>query len=140
MKKWVKQEVNFLDIRAIYTDITTDQRIQETRLGQCFVHNTNKICEKPTEFFVPQEFEGWDFYAGGYNLEEGQTVFEIGTYCCDGENIVVVYLFTDGTIQLYDQGIPEMILSSNLEEAMEKATDYVRVCYPHTYKQFLAQV
>jgi hypothetical protein len=140
MKKWVKQEVNFLDIRAIYTDITTDQKIQETRLGQCFIANTNKLCDKPTEFFIPKEFDGWDFWVGGYALDDGQTVYEIGTYCCDGDGIITVVLLTDGTIQLFDQGQPEMILSSNLEEAMEKATDYIKVCYPEIYEINLAPI
>ena len=72
MKKWVKQEVNFLDIRAIYTDITTNQRIQKTRLGQCLVYNTNTICQEPTDIFVPQEFEGWEFYAGGNIVDEDE--------------------------------------------------------------------
>jgi hypothetical protein len=138
MKKWVKQTVDFRGLCAVYTDITTDQKIQETKLGQCFVYNTNKLCDKPTEFFIPQEFEGWDFWVGGYGLEEGQTVYEIGTYCCDGDGIVTVVLLTDGTIQLFDQGQPEMILSSNLEEAMEKAADYVKVCYPEIFNEFLS--
>lgn len=141
MKKWVKQTVAFQgNICAIYTDITTDQKIQETRLGQCFVYNTNKLCEKPTEFYIPQEFDGWNFWVGGYALDDGQTVFEIGSYCCDGDGIIQVTLFTDGTIQLFDQGQPEMILSSNLEEAMEKATDYIKVCYPEIYEINLAPI
>jgi hypothetical protein len=31
-----------------------------------------------------------------------------------------------------------MILSSNLEEAMEKAADYVKVCYPEIFNEFLS--
>lgn len=140
MKKWVKQTVDFRGLCAVYTDITTDQKIQETKLGQCFVYDTNKLCDKPTDFYIPKEYDGWDFWVGGYGLEDQQTVFEIGSYCCDGEGIVQVTLLTDGTIQLYDQGQPEMILSSNLDEAMEKAADYLKVCYPKLYKLYLAQV
>jgi hypothetical protein len=37
--------------------------------------------------------------------------------------------------QLFDQGIPEMILSRNIDEAIEKAADYLKVLYPGIYKQ-----
>jgi len=139
MKKWVKQEVNFLDIRAIYTDIMTNQRIQKTRLGQCLVYNTNKICEEPTDIFVPQVFEGWDFYAGGniVDEEDGEAIYSYGHYCCDGDGFVSVLLLVDGTIQLLDQGDYMLDLSSNLDEAMKQASDYLKEQYPEIYEMWL---
>ena len=147
MKKWVKQEVNFLDIRAIYTDIITNQRIQKTRLGQCLVYNTNKICEEPTDIFVPQVFEGWDFYTGGnifneiYNedaTEDEDPIYSYGHYCCDGDGFVSVLLLVDGTIQLLDQGDYMLDLSPNLDEAMKQATDYLKEQYFGIYEMCLA--
>jgi hypothetical protein len=138
MKKWVKQKVNFLDIRAIYTDITTNQRIQKTRLGQCLVYNTNKICEEPTDIFVPQVFEGWDFYAGGNIVDEEEAVYSYGHYCCDGDGFVSVLLLVDGTIQLLDQGDYMLDLSPNLDEAMKQATEYLKEQYPEIYEMWLA--
>lgn len=139
MKKWVKQEVNFLDIRAIYTDITTNQRIQKTRLGQCLVYNTNKICEEPTDIFVPQEFEGWDFYAGGniVDEDEDEAIYSYGHYCCDGDGIVSVELLTDGSIHLNVQGSYMLDLSPNIEQAIEEATKYIKEEYPGIYEEFL---
>jgi hypothetical protein len=147
MKKWVKQEVNFLDIRAIYTDIITDQRIQETRLGQFLVYNTNNRCDKPTDIFVPQEFEGWDFYTGGniyneiYNedaTEDEDPIYSYGHYCCDGDGFVSVLLLVDGTIQLLDQGDYMLDLSPNLDEAMKQATEYLKEQYFGIYEMWLA--
>ena len=140
MKKWVKQEVNFLDIRAIYTDITTNQRIQKTRLGQCLVYNTNTICQEPTDIFVPQEFEGWEFYAGGNIVDEDEeeAIYSYGHYCCDGDGFVSVLLLVDGTIQLLDQGDYMLDLSSNLDEAMKQATDYLKEQYFGIYEMCLA--
>jgi hypothetical protein len=140
MKKWVKQEVNFLDIRAIYTDITTNQRIQKTRLGQCLVYNTNKICEEPTDIFVPKVFEGWDFYAGGniVDEDEDEAIYSYGHYCCDGDGFVSVLLLVDGTIQLLDQGDYMLDLSPNLDEAMKQATEYLQQQLPELYDMWLA--
>jgi hypothetical protein len=147
MKKWVKQEVNFLDIRAIYTDILTDQKIQETRLGQFFIANTNKLCDKPTDIFVPQEFEGWDFYTGGniyneiYNedaTEDEDPIYSYGHYCCDGDGFVSVLLLVDGTIQLLDQGDYMLDLNPNLDEAMKQATEYLKEQYFGIYEMCLA--
>lgn len=140
MKKWVKQEVNFLDIRAIYTDITTNQRIQKTRLGQCLVYNTNTICQEPTDIFVPQEFEGWEFYAGGNIVDENEeeAIYSYGHYCCDGDGIVSVELLTDGSIHLNVQGSYMLDLSPNIEQAIEEATKYIKEEYPGIYEEFLS--
>jgi hypothetical protein len=134
MKKWVKQKVNFLDIRAIYTDITTNQRIQETRLGQFLIYNTNNRCDKPTDIFIPQVFEGWDFYAGGFNLQDRDL---IGSYSCDGDGIVSVELLTDGSIHLNVHGSYLLDLSPNIEEAIEEAAKYLKEEYPGIYEEFL---
>ena len=135
MKKWVKQTVAFQgNICAIYTDILTDQKIQETRLGQFFIANTNKLCDKPTEFNVPKEFDGWDFYAGGFNLQDREL---IGSYCCDGDGIVSVELLTDGSIHLNVQGSYMLDLSPNIEEAIQEATKYIKEEYPGIYEEFL---
>ena len=144
MKKWVKQTVAFQgNICAIYTDILTDQKIQETRLGQFFIANTNKLCEKPTDVFIPQEFEGWDFYTGGniYNedaTEDEDPIYHYGTYCCDGDGFVSVELLVDGSIRLLDQGDFMLDLSPNLDEAMKQATDYLKEQYPEIYEMWLA--
>lgn len=144
MKKWVKQTVAFQgNICAIYTDILTDQKIQETRLGQFFIANTNKLCDKPTDVFIPQEFEGWDFYTGGniYNedaTEDEEPIYHYGTYCCDGDGFVSVELLIDGSIRLLDQGDFMLALSPNLDEAMKQATDYLKEQYPEIYEMWLA--
>ena len=143
MKKWVKQTVDFLGLCAVYTDITTDQKIQETRLGQFFIANTNKLCDKPTDVFIPQEFEGWDFYTGGniYNedaTEDEDPIYHYGTYCCDGDGFVSVELLIDGSIRLLDQGDFMLDLSPNLDEAMKQATDYLKEQYPEIYEMWLA--
>jgi hypothetical protein len=143
MKKWVKQTVAFQgNICAIYTDILTDQKIQETRLGQFFIANTNKLCDKPTDIFVPQEFEGWDFYTGGniYNedaTEDEEPIYHYGSYCCDGDGIVSVELLVDGKIRLLDQGDYMLDLSSNLDEAIKQASDYLKEQYPEIYEMWL---
>ena len=144
MKKWVKQTVAFQgNICAIYTDILTDQKIQVTRLGQFFIANTNKLCDKPTDVFIPQEFEGWDFYTGGniYNedaTEDEDPIYHYGTYCCDGDGFVSVELLVDGSIRLLDQGDFMLDLSPNLDEAMKQATDYLKEQYPEIYEMWLA--
>lgn len=144
MKKWVKQTVAFQgNICAIYTDILTDQKIQETRLGQFFIANTNKLCDKPTDVFIPQEFEGWDFYTGGniYNedaTEDEDPIYHYGTYCCDGDGFVSVELLIDGSIRLLDQGDFMLALIPNLDEAMKQATDYLKEQYPEIYEMWLA--
>ena len=144
MKHWVKQTVAFQgNICAIYTDILTDQKIQETRLGQFFIANTNKLCDKPTDVFIPQEFEGWDFYTGGniYNedaTEDEDPIYHYGTYCCVGDGFVSVELLVDGSIRLLDQGDFMLDLSPNLDEAMKQATDYLKEQYPEIYEMWLA--
>ena len=138
MKKitWVRKAHNFTNLKFLYSNILTGEKIQEYINGQCSVFNSTKPASKPLEFFIAKEFESWDFWAGS----DYDEIPQIGTYCCDGDGIIQVTLFTDGTIQLFDQGIPEMILSPNIDEAMEKATDYIKVCYPEIYEIRLAPI
>ena len=130
---WVRKSHNFTNLTFMYANILTGEKIQEYTNGQCSVFNSTKPANKPLEFFTAKEFDNWEFWPG-CNYDE---IPEIGTYCCDGEGIVQVRLYPDGTIQLFDQGIPEMILSPDIDEAMEKAADYLKVLYPQIYKQFL---
>jgi hypothetical protein len=140
MKKWVKQNRDFTDIVALYTNIITNDKVIETKQGKCFIANTHKLCDKPTDIFVPQEFEGWDFYAGGniVDEDEDEAIYSYGHYCCDGDGFVSVLLLVDGTIQLLDQGDYMLDLSSNLDEAMKQATDYLKEQYPGIYEMCLA--
>ena len=131
---WVRKNHNFSNISFMYANIITGEKIQEYTNGQCSVFNSTKPATKPLEFFIAKEFDSWDFWPGS----DYDEIPQIGSYCCDGDGIVQITLFTDGTIQLFDQGQPEMILSSNLDEAMEKAADYVKVCYPEIFNQFLS--
>jgi len=133
---WVRKSHNFTNLTFLYSNILTGEKIQEYTNGQCSVFNSTKPASKPLEFFIAKEFDNWDFWAGS----DYDEIPQIGTYCCDGDGIIQVTLFTDGTIQLFDQGIPEMILSSNIDEAMEKATDYIKVCYPEIYEIRLAPI
>jgi len=133
---WVRKAHNFTNLTFLYSNILTGEKIQEYKNGQCSVFNSTKPASKPLEFFIAKEFENWDFWAGS----DYDEIPQIGTYCCDGDGIIQVTLFTDGTIQLFDQGIPEMILSPNIDEAMEKATDYIKVCYPEIYEIRLAPI
>ena len=140
MKQWVKQTVNYLDICAVYTDIFTNQRIQETRKGQFLTFDTNKPCDKPKAVFIPQEFKGWDFYAGGNIInddDDDEVIMSYGHYCCDGDGFVSVLLLVDGTIQLLDQGDYMLDLSSNLDEAMKQASDYLKGQYPEIHAMWL---
>jgi hypothetical protein len=138
---WVKQIFNVHDVRAVYTNIITDQRIEETRLGQCFDQRTRKLVSAPADFYTPKEFQGWDFYTGGNIIdddEEDEAVLSYGTYCCDGDGFVSVLLLVDGQIQLLDQGDYMLDLSPNLDEAMTQAADYLRGQYPEIYEERLA--
>jgi hypothetical protein len=130
---WVRKAHNFTNLTFLYANILTGEKIQEYTNGQCSVFNSTKPASKPLEFFIAKDFDNWEFWAG-CNYDE---IPEIGTYCCDGEGIVQVRLYPNGIIQLFDQGIPEMILSPDIDEAMEKAADYLKVLYPQIYKQFL---
>jgi hypothetical protein len=147
MKKWVKQNRDFTDIVALFTNIITNDKVIETKQGQCFIVNTHKLCDKPTDIFVPQEFEGWDFYTGGnifneiYNedaTEDEDPIYSYGHYCCDGDGFVSVLLLVDGTIQLLDQGDYMLDLSPNLDEAMKQATEYLKEQYFGIYEMCLA--
>jgi hypothetical protein len=138
---WVKQLFDVRDVRALYTNIITDQRIEETRLGQCFDQRTGKLVSAPADFYTPKEFQGWDFYTGGNIIdddEEDEAVLSYGTYCCDGDGFVSVLLLVDGQIQLLDQGDYMLDLSPNLDEAMTQAADYLRGQYPEIYEERLA--
>jgi len=142
MKKWVKQAKHSTDIVALYTNILTNDKVIETKNGQCFVANTNKLCDKPLDVFIPQEFQGWDFFTGGniYNedaLEDEEPVYHYGTYCCDGDGFVSVELLIDGSIRLLDQGDYMLDLSPNLDDAMKQASDYLKSQYPEIYEMWL---
>ena len=141
MKHWVKQSRQSSDIVALYTNILTNDKIVETKLGQFFVANTNKLTTKPTDVFVVQEFEGWEFSSGGniYNedaTEDEEPIFHYGSYCADGDGFVSVELLVDGSIRLLDQGEYMLDLSSNLEEAIQQATEYLKEQYPEIHEMW----
>ena len=143
MKHWVKQNRSSSDIMALYTNILTNDKIVETKLGQFFVANTNKLTTKPTDVFVVQEFEGWEFSSGGniYNedaTEDEEPIFHYGSYCADGDGFVSVELLVDGSIRLLDQGEYMLDLSSNLEEAIQQATEYLKEQYPEIHEMWFA--
>ena len=132
---WIKQLINVYDIRAVYTNIATDQRIEETRLGQFVDQNTRKSVEAPTDFYIPKDFGPWDFYVGTADIFN-TTI--IGSYCCDGDGLVSVKLSTDGFIRLYDQGTYVRRLKSDIDQAMVQATRYVRTHYNGIFEEVLA--
>ena len=139
MKHWVKQNRQSSDIVALYTHILTNEKIVETNKGQFFVVNTHKLCDKPTDVFVAQEFDNWEFYSGGniYNedaTEDEEPIYNYGTYCCDGDGFVSVELLVDGKIRLLNQGDYMLDLSSNLDEAIQQATEYLKEQYPEIYE------
>lgn len=143
MKHWVKQSRQSSDIVALYTNILTNDKIVETKLGQFFVANTNKLTTKPIDVFVVQEFEGWEFSSGGniYNedaTEDEEPIFHYGSYCADGDGFVSVELLVDGSIRLLDQGEYMLDLSSNLEEAIQQATEYLKEQYPEIHEMWFA--
>jgi hypothetical protein len=138
---WVKKLFDVRDVCAVYTNIITDQRIEETKLGQGFDQRTRKLVDAPANFYTPKEFEGWDFYAGGNIVnddEDEEAILSYGTYCCDGDGFVSVLLLVDGQIQLLDQGDYMLDLSSDLDEAMKQAAEYLRGQYPEIYEERLA--
>jgi len=142
MKKWVKQAKHSTDIVALYTNILTNDKVIETKNGQCFVANTNKLCDKPLDVFIPQEFQGWDFFTGGniYNedaTEDEDPIYHYGSYCCDGDGFVSVEVLVDGNIRLLDQGDYMLDISPNLDEAMKQASDYLKSQYPEIYEMWL---
>lgn len=136
---WVKQQVYVSDIRELYTNLITGDVVEKTYRGQYYgnlypsMHK--RLCEEPTEnVFQITEFDGWDFYAGGYSIEDSGV---IGHYCCDGDGIFSVELLTDGTIHLNVQGDYVKDLSSNIEEAIQEATQYIKDECPSIYEEFL---
>jgi hypothetical protein len=139
---WVKQTIQskfFTESVTLYTNLTTGQKVQRSSKGQILgnfaPHNNLRECAEPTEnVFQITEFDGWDFYAGGYDLEDDGV---IGHYCCDGDGIVSVELLTDGTINLNVQGSYLQDLSPNVEEAIKEAIDYIKEQYPEIYEEFL---
>jgi hypothetical protein len=136
---WVKQKLYVSDIRELYTNLITGDKVEKTYRGQFFGNfypsMYKRVCEEPTEnVFQIAEFDGWDFYAGGVDLQDDGV---IGSYCCDGDGIVSVELLTDGTINLNVQGSYLKDLSSNVEEAIQEATDYIKAEYPEIYEEFL---
>ena len=131
---WVKHYVHLQDIRSIFTNLETGEMLEKTYRNQCYIRNTNKLCEEPTEFFEVESFDGWDFYSGGFNLQDREL---IGSYCCDGDGIVSVELLTDGSIHLNVQGSYMLDLSPNIEQAIEEATKYIKEEYPGIYEEFL---
>lgn len=139
---WVKQTIRskfFTESVTLYTNLTTGQKVQRSSKGQILgnfaPHNNLRECAEPTEnVFQITEFDGWDFYAGGYDLEDDGV---IGHYCCDGDGIVSVELLTNGTINLNVQGSYLQDLSPNVEEAIKEATEYLKEQYPEIYEEFL---
>lgn len=139
---WVKQTIRskfFTESVVLYTNLTTGQKVQRSSKGQILgnfaPHNNLRECAEPTEnVFQITEFDGWDFYAGGYDLEDDGV---IGHYCCDGDGIVSVELLTNGTINLNVQGSYLQDLSSDVEEAIKEATQYLKEQYPEIYEEFL---
>jgi hypothetical protein len=139
---WVKQTICskfFTESVTLYTNLTTGQKVQRSSKGQILgnfaPHNNLRECAEPTEnVFQITEFDGWDFYAGGYDLEDDGV---IGHYCCDGDGIVSVELLTDGTINLNVQGSYMLDLDSDVEVAIKQATQYIKDEYPAIYEDFL---
>ena len=139
---WVKQTVRsdfFTESVALYTNLQTGKKVQRTSKGQFLEtyapNNYLRECAEPTENVFPiAEFDGWDFYAGGYDLEDDGV---IGHYCCDGDGIVSVELLTDGTIHLNVQVSYMLDLPSDIEEAIKEATQYIKDEYPAIYEEFL---
>jgi hypothetical protein len=136
---WVKQKLYVSDIRELYTNLITGDTVEKTYRGQYYgnlypsIHK--RLCEEPTEnVFQITEFDGWDFYAGGVDLQDKDI---IGSYCCDGDGIIAVHLLTDGTNSLHIQGDYLKDLSSNIEQAIQEATDYIKAEYPAIYEEFL---
>jgi hypothetical protein len=132
---WIKQDFHFTGLTTLFINTKTGERIQKTTIGQCFVFNTTKLCAEPTNAFPIRTFEGWDFFAGSHDDFDS-----LGHYCCDGDGFVTVELLTDGSIQLHDQGMYMLDLSSTLDEAMQQATDYIKEQYPSIYEDFLSFV
>jgi hypothetical protein len=131
---WVKHYVHLQDIRSIFTNLETGEMLEKTYRNQCYIRNTNKLCEEPTEFFEVESFDGWDFYSGGFNLQDREL---IGSYCGDGDGIVSIELLTDGSIHLNVHGSYLLDLSPNIEEAIEEAKKYIKEEYPGIYEEFL---
>ena len=139
---WVKQTVRsdfFTESVALYTNLQTGKKVQRTSKGQFLEtyapNNYLRECAEPTEnVFQIREFDVWDFYAGGYDIEDDGV---IGHYCCDGDGIVSVELLTDGTINLNVQGSYMLDLDSDVEVAIKQATQYIKDEYPAIYEDFL---
>jgi hypothetical protein len=136
---WVKQSVFFTEFSTLYTNLQTGKKVQKTSKGQFLEtyapNNYLRECAEPTEnVFQIREFDAWDFYAGGYDIEDDGV---IGHYCCDGDGIVSVELLTDGTIHLNVQGSYMLDLPSDIEEAIKEATQYIKDEYPAIYEDFL---
>ena len=143
MKHWVKQNRDSSDIVALYTNILTNDKVIETNKGQCFIANTHKLCDKPIDVFVAQEFATWEFYSGGniYNedaTEDEEPIYHYGHYCADGDGFVSVELLVDGQIRLLDQGDYMKDLSPNLEEAIQQAKEYLKEQYPEIHEMWFA--
>ena len=136
---WVKQSVFFTEFSTLYTNLQTGKKVQRTSKGQFLEtyapNNYLRECAEPTEnVFQIREFDAWDFYAGGYDIEDDGV---IGHYCCDGDGIVSVELLTDGTIHLNVQGSYMLDLDSDVEVAIKQATQYIKDEYPAIYEDFL---
>ena len=73
-----------------------------------------------------KDFGEWDFYA----FDDAETV---GEFCADGDGFVSVQVQKDGSIRLLDQGDYMRDLSSDIDEAIKQATDYLREQWPNIY-------
>ncbi len=134
---WIKQDKQSSDIVALYTNLITFDKIAETKSGKCFFVHTNKHCDKlPSEFYIPKVFDNWEFSSGGY-IDEEQTMLSFGSYCSDGDGFVSVELLVDGSIRLLDQGEYMLDLSSNIDEAMKQAAEYLKEQYPEIHAMWL---
>jgi hypothetical protein len=130
---WVRKNHHFTNTLFMYANLTTGEKVEEHTNGRCYVLGSTHPASKPLEFFVAKEFDLWDFWPGD-NYDETPT---IGSYCCDGDGFVVVELLLDGSVRLLDQGDYMLDLSSNIDEAMVQAAEYLKEQYPGIYSERL---
>lgn len=80
-----------------------------------------------------KDFGEWDFYVGTADIHDSEIV---GEFCADGDGFVSVQVLTDGSIRLLDQGEYMRDLSSDIDEAIKQATDYLREQWPNIYSMW----
>lgn len=79
-----------------------------------------------------KDFGEWDFYEG----QEWDDTPSVGWFCADGDGFVSVEVLGDGSIRLLDQGEYMRDLSSDIDEAIKQATDYLREQWPNIYSMW----